>query len=55
MCGGGLLIVWILGAVPEAWIESGEISSDYLINGLRLQEVAVRISSKVESREDRGV
>lgn len=40
---GGLLVVWILGAVPEAGMKSTEIRSDYLINGLRLQEVAIRI------------
>lgn len=44
---GGQLVVWILGAVPEAGMKSAEIRSDYLINGLRLQEVAIRISSKV--------
>ena len=43
------------GSSPRGTMESGEISSDYLINGLRLQEVAARISSKVESREDRGM
>lgn len=30
--------MWILGAVPEAWMENGEISSDYLINGLSFQD-----------------
>lgn len=40
------------GSSPRGTMESGEISSDYLINGLRLQEVAARISLKVESRED---
>lgn len=49
---GRLLVVWILGAVPEAGMKSGEIRSDYLINRLRLQEVAIRTSSKVESRKD---
>lgn len=50
-----LLVVWILGVVPEAGMKSGEIRSDYLINRLRLQEVAIKIGSKVESRKDRGV
>lgn len=44
---GELLVVRILGAVPEAGTKSAEIRSDYLINGLRLQEVAIRISSRV--------
>lgn len=46
--------MWILGAVPEAGMKSREIRSDYLINRLRLQEVAIRMGLKVESRKDRG-
>lgn len=52
---GGLLVVWILGVVPEAGMKSGEIRSGCLINGLRLQRVAIRFGLKVESRKDKGV
>lgn len=47
--------MWILGVVPEAGMKSGEIRSDYLINRLRLQEVAIKIGLKAESTKDRGV
>jgi hypothetical protein len=48
---GRLLVVWILGAVPEAGMESAEIRSDYLINRLRLQEGAIRTSCKQKTEE----
>lgn len=51
---GGLLVVWILGVVPEAAMKSVEIRSDYLINGLRFQEVTIRIGWKVANRKDRA-
>lgn len=41
--------------VPEAGMKSREIRSDYLINRLRLQEVAIKIGLKAESTKDRGV
>lgn len=44
----------ILGVVPEAEMKSGEIRSDYLINRLRLQKVAINIGWKAESRKDSG-
>lgn len=51
---GGLLAGRILGVVPEAEMKSGEIRSDYLINRLRLQKVAINIGWKAESRKDSG-
>lgn len=44
----------ILGVVPEAEMKSGEIRSDYLINRLRLQKVAINTGWKAESRKDSG-
>lgn len=52
---GGGLLVWILGAVPEARMGSGEIRPDYLIHALKWQEVATRISWNSERRRDGGV
>lgn len=47
--------MWILGAVPEARMGSGEIRPDYLIHALKWQEVATRTSWNGERRRDGGV
>lgn len=36
-----------------AGLKSGEIRSDYLVNGLRFQEVAIGMGCRVDSRKER--
>lgn len=47
---GGLLVVRILGVVPEAGMKSGEIRSDYLIHRWRLPEVAIKMGLQRSQR-----